>query len=195
MRISGLAAIAVVVCSVAWAQDGSPVNQSDGPPHKGWTLKTFYTGTLVDYACSTEAVQPAYVFKRADSTITNIIDAANVASVTAPAHGLSVGNAVTVAGATVDSDLNGTYYVLTIVSADEFTFTSASVSDATYTEATLTITTTAPRTSASIWSIQKFSYDGSNNMVLKQWANGTPGSRNICDNRATTTGATKVTYQ
>jgi len=195
MRIYGLAAIGVLVCSLAWAQEGSAVNQSEGPPHKGWTFRGFYTGTLLDYACYAEAVQQAYAFKRTDSTLTNIVDAANLATVTAPAHGLSVGNAVTVSGATVDSDLNGTYYVLTIVSADVFTFVSASVSDATYTEATLTVTTTAPRTSARQWSIQKLSYDGSNNVVMKQWANGTPGSRNICDDRATATGSTKVTYQ
>ncbi len=195
MRIFGLAAIAVVVCSFAWAQEGTVVNQSEGPPHKGSTFRGFYTGTLLDYSCYADAVQPAYSFKRTDSTLTNIIDAANVASVTAPAHGLAVGNAVTVSGATIDTDLNGTYYVLTIVSADEFTFVSASVSDATYTEATLTVTTTAPRTSARQWAIQKMSYDGANNLVLKQWANGTPGSKNICDDRATATGSTKVTYQ
>jgi len=195
MRIFGLAAIAVFVCSVAWAQEGSAVNQSEGPPHKGWTFRGFYTGSLLDYACWAEAVQQAYSFKRTDSTLTNIIDAANVASVTAPGHGLAVGNAVTVSGATVDSDLNGTYYVLTIVDANEFTFVSASVADATYTEATLTVTTTAPRSSARQWAIQKLSYDGANNVVLKQWASGTPGSRNICDDRATATGSTKVTYQ
>ncbi|NQV21608.1 MAG: hypothetical protein HQ511_09350, partial [Rhodospirillales bacterium] len=52
-------------------------------------------------------------------------------------HNLVIGNPVVVSGATVDTDLNGGYTVATVPTSKTFTFTTASVADAAYVEATL----------------------------------------------------------
>lgn len=73
-------------------------------------------------------------------TVTSIVDLVNTATVTTTSpHGLVTGDIVKISGATVDTDLNGNYSV-TVSSTTVFTVTSASVSDATYTEATLRVT-------------------------------------------------------
>lgn len=183
-----------VVCLAALplsAIDGVP----EGPPPDGWTTLLFYTGSNLEYVCQARGLQPNFSYRRSDSTITSITDSGTTSTAVVPNHGLAVGNAVTISGATVDTDLNGTYYVQTVADADTFTITTANVSDAAYTESTLVITTTAPRDTAAIWSVQKLSYDGSDNLIRKQWASGSSTYRAICANRATTTGATKVTWQ
>jgi hypothetical protein len=188
--------ITALVCLTAYGQEGSTTNPTEGPPHAGWTQLLFYPGgTNLEYVCQARTPQPAFAWTRSASTLTSITDAANTSTiVTSTAHGLQVGNAVSIIGATGDADLNGTYYVQGIVSATDFTVTTANVTDAAYTEASLTVQTTAPRSTAPIWSIQKMTYVGAN-MVLKQWAGGNPAYKAICDNRAVNTGANKVTYQ
>jgi hypothetical protein len=126
----------------------------------------------LEYLCTTLATQPeaaswtrslatTYQPKSsiAQATLTNIVDAANTSTVTTSgAHGLSVGQWVTISGATVDSDLNGTYVIATVGSSTTFTVTTASVSDATMNESTLKVATVAPRTNAYIWAVRKFYY-------------------------------------
>lgn len=102
------------------------------------------------------------------SAMTNIVDAANTATVTWASHGLRAGNSITVAGAS-DADLNGTYIIATVADANTFTFTSANVTDATYTTG-VTISTRAPRETDPIWTVQQMLYDGSNNLVSIQQA-------------------------
>jgi hypothetical protein len=58
------------------------------------------------------------------------------------------------------------------------------VADGTYTESTLKITTTAPRDTLPIWSIEKLTYSGSN-LTQIQWAQGSTGAGFICANRTT----------
>jgi len=71
--------------------------------------------------------------------VTSITDAANTATVVTPEnHGLVTGDIIKVTGATVDTDLNG-FYAVTVTGVKGFTFTSANVTDAAYTEATLRI--------------------------------------------------------
>lgn len=186
--------IALAAESMLFAQEGAPVNQSVGPPPVAYTDLYDYSGANLIYVCKARSVQPNYTATIAATTLTDIVDSGTTGTVTWPNHGLAVGNRVTVAGATVDTDLNGTYYVQTVADANTFTITTASVTDATYTDATLTISTTAPRNVAAIWSIEKLTYSGSN-LVSRQWANGNPTMVNICANRATSTGTTKITYQ
>lgn len=149
------------------------------------------------YVCTGEPIQPPFFWTRALTTLTSIVVSSNTATVTtSTAHGLQVANQVTVLGATVDPDLNGTYYVQTVGSTTTFTITTASVSNATYNEATLAVSTTAPRLTAAIWTIQHFLYDSNTHLSTTQWAEGQPGNyTHICANRGVTTGATKVTYQ
>lgn len=78
----------------------------------------------------------------AATTLTSIVVSTNVATATTgAAHGLVPGSQVTISGATVDTSLNATYTVLTTPAPTTLTFTTSSVSDATYTESTLVMTT------------------------------------------------------
>ncbi len=158
---------------------------------KATTELSFYDGSNnLEYVCSTDYPRPKTTFTVAASTLTSIVVSSNTGTVTIPSHGLAVGNMITVTGATGDTDLNSTWIVQTVSDANTFTVTTASVSDATYNNAALVVTTTAPRSSTAIWQITKYSYT-STYRIRKQ--NSRPNQ--ICDNRATSTGATKIAYE
>lgn len=144
-----------------------------------------------EYICLASSRQPLYTWTLASKAITSIVVSSNEATVTfAAAHGLSPGVPISISGGTTDTDLNGTYAVQTVPLSTTVTVTTASVSDDTYTDATLKVTTTAPRITAPIWNIRKVSYSTS---YVDRIQNSP--SNSICANRAVTTGATKVTYQ
>lgn len=185
----------IVVCLLsalsAPAQPGAIVDVYPGLSKVPVTQLLFRDGSgNTEYICYANADQPNSSWSRATGTITSIAVATNVGTVTIPAHGLAVGNLVTITGATVDADLNGTYYVQTVPGATTFTITTASVADGTYVEATLVLTTNAPLDTASIWGIMKLSYTG----ALIDRVQVSPYN-SICANRAVTTGPTKVTYR
>lgn len=168
------------------------------PPATAPTLLSFKNGNGdLEYVCFTSPDQPSFSWTRVDATLTSIVVLTDTGTVTtSTAHGLQPGNLVTLAGATVDTDLNGTYVVQTVGSTVTFTITTASVANNTYVEATLTAATTAPRTTAAIWSIQKLVYDAGNFNTHVQWAGGLPSAyKYIADNRAVSTGATKIDYR
>ncbi len=72
--------------------------------------------------------------------VTSMTDAANTCTVVTPEnHGLATGDTIKVTGATVDTALNG-FYAVTVTGVKGFTFTSAALADAAYTESTLRIT-------------------------------------------------------
>lgn len=188
---------------------GAPVSVSAYPSSQPTILKAYDGGTppnpiYVGYAAPFQnytritgnSITSAFRWTKAATTLTNIVVATNVGTVTtSTAHGLTVGNPVTVSGATVDTDLNATYYVQTVGSTTTFTITTASVADATYTDATLVLSTNAPLTTQPIWAINKKTYS-TNSQIADQWAGGSAKSYTfIWDNRAVTTGATKITYQ
>ena len=186
--------IALLFAFAAMAQEGITVNQSSGPPPAPYTPFFDYAGgSNLIYMCKARPVQSPYVVSVAGKSMTNIVVSTDVGTVNWTAHGLAVGNSITVAGTAVDTDLNATYYVQTVPDANSLTITTASVADGTYTTG-LTITTTAPRNTAAIWYIEKYTYSG-NNMVMVQSAGGTPSLTKICANRAATTGTTMITYQ
>lgn len=186
----------LVLCAASLCAQGNPVNQTQAPPPDAWTQLLFYDGSNnLIYSCKAKSIQPSFSWTRTATTLTDITVAANVGTVTtSTAHGLAVGNLVTVTGATIDTDLNGTYYIQTVGSTTTFTITTANVGNATYNESTLTVSTTAPRSSAPQWDIFKFIITGST-VSNVQKAFGKSGANSICDNRAVTTGATKITYQ
>jgi len=123
-------------------------------------------------------------------TVTSL-SAAAAAVATITAHGLQTGNSVVVAGGTGDwTGVNGTHYI-TRTAASTFTIP---INSSGYAGSFAgTITSTAPRSSTAIWMIQKNTFDASNNLTLTQWANCNPNC--IWDNRATTSGATMVTWR
>lgn len=183
-----------LIASAVWGQ--TIVNPTQGPPPDAFTTLLYYDGSNnVEYACKAKAIQPSFSWTRSATTLTNIIVATNVGTATtSSAHGLAVGNPVTVSGATVDTDLNGTYYVQTIGSSTTFTITTASVADATYNESTLAVATVAPRTTAAVWDIVHYNYTTSYVSAIQK-AGGKAGLNSICANRATSTGSTKITFQ
>lgn len=186
--------IAFAVCACAFAQ--SVVRTSDRPAPDGTEELYFYDGSSnLEYLCTADTPSVSSVFAVTASSsnqprtsiavanITNVVVLTNTATVTfSAAHGLAVGHRVVVAGATVDTDLNGTYTVATVGSSTTLTFTTASVANATYTDATLTIATTAPRSNSNIWSIRKYAYT-STSINRGRWLYGTPAANLACDSR------------
>ena len=191
----------VSFCLIAAAQSGD-VTISPLPPRiQAVTVLDYdgsgnliYRGTAQTPTTYASTLQRATCASSHCQTFTNIVVLTNTGTVTATSHGLLVGNEVTISGATVDTDLNGTYYVQTVADANTFTITTASVADATYTESTLVISTRAPKTNDPLWTIQKISYTtvGASDLVSRiQSSSG----NQIWANRATTTGASKITYR
>lgn len=132
------------------------------------------------------SVPATYSWTRAATTLTDIADSSNTATATtSTAHGLRPGNQVVVAGVTTDTDLNGTYVIATVPTSATLTFTTANVTDGTYTDAGMTLTTNAPRSNVAIWAIQRFLYDGSNNLTSTVWANGSSAYTFACDSAST----------
>ena len=73
--------------------------------------------------------------------VTSIVNLSTTGTVLFPEpHGLAVGDIVKVSGATVDTDLNCNSAVATVPDEDTITITTASVSNATYTETTIRVT-------------------------------------------------------
>ncbi len=175
------------VVSAALGQEGAPVNVSISAPLVGYTNLYFYSGTDLQYACRAKSQQPQVVFSTAGSTpfvLTSIVVLTNVGTVTTVSdNGLKVNDRIVITGATVDTDLNATYKIATVTNSKVFTIATVSVANATYTDATLQFATTAPRTTMPVWSIQKYTAVA-NQITASQWAIGTSGTSQICDNRA-----------
>ena len=193
-RIILMSLVAVALGAQSTPQyDGSAVRISQGPNDKDYTTKVSYTGGgLLEYQGKASRVQPEFSWNTSTATLTSIVVAANVGTVTTSTpHGLTVGNKVTVAGVLSDTDLNGTYYVQSTATTTTFTITTSAVSNATYSASGITLKTTAPRTTVAIWHVTKFIYDGSSRLTDQQNSDFAV----IWDDRAVNTGATKVTYQ
>lgn len=189
--------LAVLCAAALFSQGGPPVNQVDGPPPAPIVQLFDYSGSSLIYkgfapaflqSSSVCANLGATCIQRTDSTLTSIAVATNVATVTcASACGVWQGQRVTVSGATVDTDLNGTYTVTsdTSTSATTYTFTTANVADATYNEATLRISTNSPLTTQAMWAIQIFKTDTSSNTSTISWANNSVSYGLAWSNRTT----------
>lgn len=162
---------------------------SEAPPRFGWQKLCYYdaSGNL-EYLAFAPVSAIASAVVAVAATLTNIVVLTNVGTAnTVTAHGLSVGCKVVLSGWTVDAQLNGTFEVKTVPTSTSFTITTASVSDATYTDATGVATFTSIPDTAACWAIQKFWYDTSNRMVKSGWAEGTTTPTLIAANRATYT--------
>lgn len=142
----------------------------------------------MEYICKALSNQPVYVWYAAGSSpvLTSIVDSTNTATVTtAAAHGLAVGNRIQISGVTTDADLNGSYVIVSVPSTTTFTITTANVTDGTFngaSDAAMVMATNAPRTTASVWSIQRNFYT-TTYPDRTAWAEGTTATINICANR------------
>ncbi len=179
--------VSLIVTILALAQEGNPVNVSISNPLTAYTNLFFYSGSDLQYSCRAKSLQATHTFSRTASTpyvLTSIVVLTNVGTVTTVSdNGLKVNDKIVIAGATVDTDLNGTYAIATITSSKIFTIATVAVANATYTESTLGFSTTAPLTTLPIWGIQKFTV-ATSLITQTQWAAGSTTSQ-ICDNRAT----------
>ncbi len=184
MKLRILCAALIAAC--AWGQEGQQVNLSIGPPLSAYTSLLFYSGSDLQYICIARSIQPTATFAVSGATpfvLTSIAVATNVGTVTTVSpHGLAVNDKIIVSGGTVDPDLNATYSIATVGSTTTFTIATSAVSDGTYNNAGLKFTTTAPRSTMPIWSIEKLTSVASAVTAI-QWAVGITTTSQICDNR------------
>jgi hypothetical protein len=184
----------------AWAQPnaGSIVRINPFPSGEGGcTLLAYdgssnliYVGSAASIQTGSHAVTWAITPKQPQLTLTSIAVSSNVGTITVSGSTikLQVGNGVVVAGSATTA-LNGTYAIQSVSSSTVVTITTVGVSNATYTDAALTVSTTAPRTDDNVWSIQHLTYSAGN-LSLVQWALGVAGNfTSIWDNR------TSLVYQ
>lgn len=185
MVFAKIGALAVLCVTLVLGQGAVPTALST-PSYP--EVKQFFvdgSGNL-QYICTARQKTGQTTVKRTDATLTNIAVSSNTATLTtASAHNLYVGARVTVSGATVDTDLNATYTILTVPSATTYTFTTVAVSNATYTESTLVVTTDFPLLSGLLWSIQVYQYSATSVMSGSLWAASNVAYNLACSNRAT----------
>lgn len=181
--LSTMVLFAAVAVS-SFGQGATPV--TIGTPSKAELKRFFYDGSSnLQYICTANQKQGIALWKRSDSTLTNIVVSSNTATVTtASAHFLYTGARVTISGATVDTDLNGTYTVLSSASSTTFTFTTANVSNATYNEATLVASTDYPLLNSAVWAIQVSQYT-TTTLDGTLWASSNVAYNLKCSDRAT----------
>ncbi len=117
------------------------------------------------------------------ASLTSIVVLTNVGTATTTgAHGYAIGHRIQVRGATVDTDLNGDYTIATVPSGTTFTFATANVANATYTEAGLKFLSTAPRTNSNQWSVERF-FNTTAVLDRHIWAHADGSRSRACDSR------------
>jgi hypothetical protein len=158
----------LAVCAVAFAQ--APVNVSIGPPAQGYTQMISYTGTDPEYI----GIAPSAV-QRYRITVTTASNAA-ACVITAASHGLQNDNAVTISGFTGGwAGANGTHKI-TVVDANSFSVPVNSAAFGPYGAQAPTVTSTAPRTNALIWSLQRIYYTAGGSVERTAYAGGSSGA-------------------
>lgn len=187
-------ALGMLLALAAWAQEGTPVNQVEGPPQTGYQYVLGYTGTnliSVCYAKSILAMGP----RAATQVAITAISKASPAVVTSTGHGFDVSSrpTVTISGATGTgwTAVNGTF-AATVVDANTFSLYSlagvALDSSGFGTLAgTVIFTTTAPRKTMYEWAVKRLVYDGSNNLIWVGWLAGSSSLAARCSDAASTT--------
>ena len=172
---------------------GTPVSVVAYPPETPTMFLDYAGGANLTYLCVASPINKTstpgnytYSLSVTGGTLTNIIVAANVGTVTTvAAHGLMVGQTTTVSGSSTVA-LNASYVVATIPTTTTFTITTAGVGNNTYNNAALTLSGTVPLLTSPIWAIKRLTYDGSNNLTGSLCANGAcQAQTNICANRTT----------
>lgn len=152
-----------------------------------------------EYVCTANSNNKETFWTRGGTgtSLTSIVVAANVGTITfGEAHGLRVGNRIYVQQATVDTDLIGTYKVLTVPSTTTVTIATGGVTDATYTEPPLRVHFKGPRLTDTVWAVQRLFYTGTEldavQHAVDDTANGrTAGSKSfVCTSSAVLAGLT-----
>lgn len=166
--ISRIFLAAGLFASIAFGQNA--VNQTEGPVPSAWVRLLYYNGSSqLQYVCYSPSMAPTTTYTIGGTPgLTNIVVLTNVGTVNLAATAQWwVGQTITVAGSTTAA-LNGNY-VLSAVSGSTGTIATAGVSDATYNNAAMVITTTQPVLNAARWAIRILTY-ASSNLATTYWA-------------------------
>lgn len=176
----------LAMLSAASAQTQDSIIQSRWPAE---TFLIFRDGSNnQQYVCTAVAKQSNYNWSGL-SMITSIVDSGTTATITfAAAHGLSADNRITIAGMTSagTTALNASFKIA-VTNTTVITITTSGVTDGNYTPSTdpaMVISTTAPRTNANQWQIQRMYYT-TTYLDRGSYAEGDLESNKICDSRAT----------
>lgn len=145
----------------------------DGPAVVPYEERISYSGGLPEYKCIARAQSPTSTIGvllansgpadggGATPLLTQIVVSGSTATATtSAAHGLAVGHRITISGGTTDTDLNGNFTIATVASSTTFAFTVANVTAGTYVDSGLKISTTAPRETMGVWSIERYFISG-----------------------------------
>ncbi len=170
------------------------VRVSSAPPDVAIRRVIFCDNALQSACLSTDPVKyvcvarqdtaPTTSVSRSDSTLTSVVVLTNVGTVTtASPHGLYQGAKVTIAGATVDSDLNASYVVQSVSSSTVYTIATVNVANATYTDSTMVISTRDPLTTSLLWAIQVVVSNSGPFTTGAYWANASTGYSLACSDR------------
>lgn len=191
MKVLRLALFAALSMICAFGQSAE-VTVGFGPPRFLWTILNFYDGSSnLQYQCKANTLQPSKTFSVTLGTLTSIAVSSNVGTITWPSGscgtsngcGFQISNQIVVSGSATTA-LNGTYAIASLPTATTATITTSGVSNGTYTD--MVITTTAPQSSAPIWTVEKITNtDATPNQVTAiQWAIPSSGVGQSCDNHA-----------
>ena len=187
MRLRILALLVLGVC--LFAQDGQIVNTSIGAPPLGYTKVLGYSGSNLAYTCvsvSNMAVTGA-TRPRSSASISAATNA-NPVVFTSTGHGFPISSRpnVTIVGGTGNwTAINGSF-VATVIDANTFSIPVNSTAFGALT-GTITFTTNAPRLTIAEWAVQKFAYDGSNNLIWSGWMLGSSKYQAKCSDATSTT--------
>ena len=185
--------VALLCAAGLFAQEGVIVNATIGPAPTAHQKLIYYDGSnRAEYVCVARSNQPERVLTVAS------ISKANPAVVTVTGHGF--GDYATF-GATIKpvikitgmsgnwAGINGVW-VGTVTAANTFTIPVNTSAYSGTADTTARVTTTSPRTSDAVWSINRFFYDSSGNFVASAWA-ANPGGASATDAKA---GQTSMSF-
>ena len=146
-------------------------------PDVGYQMILTYSGTSLLYLCKAASIQPT----SPAISIASATNASPVVFTVSGGHGFNASSLplVTISGGTGNWTAVNASLTATILSSTTFSVAVDSTSFGAV-SGTLVFTTRAPRTTSSIWSVQKFVYDGSANMIWSGWVGGTPSYTTTC---------------
>jgi hypothetical protein len=175
--------VLLMLCLPVFSQTKSIVTESGSPPEKAWVNRYFADGSgNIQYACSALQSAPLRTWVLGTNLLSIVVSSNTATVTTVGPHGLYPGVKVDIsASGTVT--LNGSYKIITADPTSAlFTITTVAVPDATYTVEGTTVATTFPLDNESRWSIQVYTYSGSN--VQSYWAHPNTQSASMITSNA-----------
>lgn len=167
------------MAALACAQDGTPVNISQGPPRTPYQAIYGYTlsGSIYNlvYACYSPS-NLAEGFRHETQIAISAATNANPVVFTSTGHGFNLNSrpSITIQGGTGNwAAVNGTF-TATIIDANTFSIPVNSTAFGAVT-GTLTFNTTAPRLNQLEWAVVLYAYDANNNLISRTWLDGSTG--------------------